>query len=250
MQLCLGEEEAKRGVASSQGTAEGRRHFETAADYFRRASDLGTSEVRLKALTALAQTYDTQHLNDPARRETVLRELIVLVPTDPRFAFDLAVLQESQGFIDSAEETLLTVRQRHPSDVEAYKKLAQFYARRATTLQVTAREQQTPAEPPNPGEPDPDGVYQIGGQLPPPSRAGVPRFPDDAQAAGIQGAVQTEIVVDPNGAVADARIVKSIPLLDEAALKAVREWRFEPTIVNGRAVPVRMVVTVTFTLSK
>ena len=48
----------------------------------------------------------------------------------------------------------------------------------------------------------------------------------------------------------DARIVKSVPLLDEAALSAVRDWRFEPTMVEGRAVPVRMVVTVNFTLSK
>jgi protein TonB len=58
--------------------------------------------------------------------------------------------------------------------------------------------------------------------------------------------VQAEIVIDREGAVADARIVKSIPLLDEAALKAVREWRFAPTLINGRPVPLRMVVTVSF----
>jgi protein TonB len=44
----------------------------------------------------------------------------------------------------------------------------------------------------------------------------------------------------------EARVVRSIPLLDEAALAAVRNWRFEPTFVNGKAVPVRMVVTVSF----
>jgi TonB family protein len=36
-------------------------------------------------------------------------------------------------------------------------------------------------------------------------------------------------------------------MLDEAALQAVRNWRFEPAYVDGRAVPVRMVVTVNFT---
>lgn len=46
----------------------------------------------------------------------------------------------------------------------------------------------------------------------------------------------------------DARIVRSIPLLDEAALEAVRKWEFEPTPVDGQAVPVRMNVTVNFTL--
>ena len=62
--------------------------------------------------------------------------------------------------------------------------------------------------------------------------------------------MQAEIVIDHEGIVTDARIVKSIPLLDDAALRAVRGWRFEPTIIDGRPVPVRMVVTVSFTLSK
>jgi len=48
--------------------------------------------------------------------------------------------------------------------------------------------------------------------------------------------------------VTEARVVRSNPLLDEAALKAVREWRYDPTMVNGRAVPVRMTVTVNFSL--
>jgi len=249
MQLCLGEEAAKRGEASPKESAERTRHLEAAADHYRRASDVGTADVQLQALTALAQILDAPHLNDAARRETVLRELIAFVPTDPRFAFDLAALQESQGFIDLAEDTLLTARQQHPADVETFRKLAQFFARRATALHASAREP-TPVDTPNPGEPDDNGIYRVGAELPPPSRAGIARYPEDATAAGIQGAVQAEIVIDHEGAVTDARIVNSIPLLDEAALKAVREWRYEPTIVNGRPVPVRMVVTVNFTLSQ
>jgi len=76
----------------------------------------------------------------------------------------------------------------------------------------------------------------------------VPHYPPDAMAAGIAGTVGAELVIDPSGHVTDARIVRSIPLLDEAALAAVREWRFEPTMVNGEPVPVRMTVTVNFTL--
>jgi TonB family protein len=248
-QLCLGEQEANLAAAFPAGTAERKRHFEAAADYFRRASDLGSSDVRLTALTALAKIYDTHQLNDPARREVVLRELIVLSPTDPRFAFDLAVLQEAQGFPDAAEHTLLDVRERHAENIEPYKRLAQFYARRVTALSAAARDQ-TPAELPNPGQPDGNGVYQIGGNFPPPRREGVAVYPDEAQAAGVQGGVEAEIVIDQDGMVKDARIVKSIPLLDEAALKSVREWRFEPTVVEGRPVPVRMTVTVRFTLSQ
>jgi TonB family protein len=89
-------------------------------------------------------------------------------------------------------------------------------------------------------------VYRIGGQLPPPSRAGTPRYPPAAKEAGIRGVVQAEIVVDETGQVRDARVVRSVPLLDDAALEAVREWRFEPTVVDGRPVPVRMTVTLSF----
>lgn len=81
MQLCLGEEEMRRGEALPPGGAERRRSFEAATQYYRRASVLGTSEVQLKALTALALTYDVQRLNDRARREAVLRELSTLIPT-------------------------------------------------------------------------------------------------------------------------------------------------------------------------
>ena len=68
-------------------------------------------------------------------------------------------------------------------------------------------------------------------------------MPEAASAAGVQGAVIVEVVIDESGAVTQPRILRSIPLLDDAALEAVREWRFEPTVVDGRAVPVRMTLT-------
>jgi protein TonB len=48
--------------------------------------------------------------------------------------------------------------------------------------------------------------------------------------------------------VSDARVLRSIPLLDQAALDAVRQWEFTPTLLNGVPVPVIMTVTVQFTL--
>ena len=72
-------------------------------------------------------------------------------------------------------------------------------------------------------------------------------YPPDALAAGVDGTVVAEILVNDAGIVSDARVLKSVPPLDEAALKAVREWRYDPTIVDGKAVPVRMTVTVSFT---
>ena len=84
----------------------------------------------------------------------------------------------------------------------------------------------------------------------PAQRADTPLYPDEAKAAGISGAVQAEVVVNEQGVVTDATIVKSVPLLDEAALNTVKQWHFRPAVVNGQAVPIRMVVTVTFSLSR
>jgi periplasmic protein TonB len=55
-----------------------------------------------------------------------------------------------------------------------------------------------------------------------------------------------EITIGPDGRVSDAKVLRSIPLLDAAALDAVRKWRYEPTLLNGAPVPVIMTVTVNF----
>jgi protein TonB len=55
-------------------------------------------------------------------------------------------------------------------------------------------------------------------------------------------------VLDTSGRVENVRILRSIPLLDQAAIDAVRQWRYTPTQLNGRPVPVVMTVTVNFML--
>jgi periplasmic protein TonB len=57
-----------------------------------------------------------------------------------------------------------------------------------------------------------------------------------------------ECVVDTLGHVQEARVLRGIPLLDEAALAAVRQWVYSTTLVDGVPVPVVMTVTVTFRL--
>jgi TonB family protein len=57
-----------------------------------------------------------------------------------------------------------------------------------------------------------------------------------------------EAKIEADGGVSDARVMRSIPGLDEAALDAVRQWEFTPTEVDGVRVPVIMTVTVNFTL--
>lgn len=75
-----------------------------------------------------------------------------------------------------------------------------------------------------------------------------PRYPPTAQAAGIEGVVVLEAVIDAAGRVKDVRVIRSILLLDRAAVDAVRQWRFSPTLLNGEPVPILLTVTVRFTL--
>ncbi len=75
-----------------------------------------------------------------------------------------------------------------------------------------------------------------------------PVYPELARAAKIEGVVILEAVINPDGAVRDVRVLRSVPLLDEAALAAVRQWRYTPTVLSGVPIAVVMTVTVTFRL--
>ena len=74
-----------------------------------------------------------------------------------------------------------------------------------------------------------------------------PVYPALAQSARVSGAVTIEATIGADGKVVDAKVVKSIPLLDEAALEAVRQWEYLPTMLNGVPVPVLVTVTINFT---
>ena len=91
---------------------------------------------------------------------------------------------------------------------------------------------------------------RVGGNVPPPKKVKDvrPAYPAVAQSARVQGVVIIEATIGPDGHVQDARVLRSIPLLDASALEAVRQWEFTPTILNGIPVPVIMTVTVNFTL--
>lgn len=245
-QFCAAEELLAAAHALPKQSRERVRQLEAAAAAFSRAVTLSNRpETRVRALNRLADTYDSAYLDQPDAFEQVLRELIALAPNELAPVYRLAEFQERRGFIDAAERTLLDARHSYPDEEEPNRRLAQFFARRVTELR-----KRNPADSPetvsNAGEPDTSGVYRVGQSLLPPQRVGVPHYPPDALAAGITGAVIAEIVVDGSGHVTDARVIRSIPLLDEAALEAVRRWEFEPTLVNGQAVPVRMNVTVNF----
>ena len=245
--MCLGEEALKSAEASPKGSRERIRQWEVAVDHDRRAVNLTSStETKSRGLNALALLYDAEHLNQIDQLESVLRELVSVQPNELEPMYRLSRVQENQGRIDTAEETLLSARHQKPEEIGPYRMLAQFYARRASAL-TEERRKDKPVETANaPGEPDEHGVYRVGGGVQQPRRLENAQYPKEAQAAGIQGVVIAEVVVSEAGLVTDARVVRSIPILDEAALKAVRQWRFEPAVVDGKPVPVKMTVTVNF----
>jgi protein TonB len=100
-----------------------------------------------------------------------------------------------------------------------------------------------------PAPPPPSPMHLHAGIKPPKKIAdAAPVYPALARAAQVQGVVILEAVIDAQGAVASVRVLRSIPLLDQAAITAVEHWRFTPTLLNGQPVPVVMTVTVQFTL--
>jgi TonB family protein len=249
VEVCRGEEEYALAQKAPADSPERRARLTSAADRFRRATTLSpTTPVQVQALEVLARIYDASHLNDAGEAETVLAELVSLVPEDLRYRYRLAQIQENQERFDAAEHTLLAARDTQPEHAESSRRLAQFFARRALALQPAPAPRVDPSQLP-PG-PDEKGVYPIRGAMQPPQRKDVAQYPVDAQVAGVEGVVQAEITINEQGTVTDATIVRSVPLLDESALKAVREWRYDPVLLNGRAIPVKMVVNVRFTLSK
>lgn len=77
-----------------------------------------------------------------------------------------------------------------------------------------------------------------------------PVYPDVAKAAGAQGVVTVQVVVDEQGNVATAKAVSGHPLLQQAAVDAARQWTFKPTIVDGRAAKMSGVISFSFVLNK
>jgi len=89
-----------------------------------------------------------------------------------------------------------------------------------------------------------------GSEVPAPKRTRFvsPQYPADAQARGLRGIVILELVIDTSGKVASAIVTRSVPPFDDAALLAARQWEYEVTRVDGKPVPVRLSVPITFTM--
>ncbi|GMV20056.1 MAG: hypothetical protein AMXMBFR57_00050 [Acidimicrobiia bacterium] len=102
------------------------------------------------------------------------------------------------------------------------------------------------AVPPPPVPPDAVAVAGVHVATPERTRNAQPPYPADAYLAGLSGFVILELAVDAKGNVTDAKAVRSIPGLDDSAIKAARKWKYKPTTINGNAVPVITFGGITF----
>jgi protein TonB len=102
-------------------------------------------------------------------------------------------------------------------------------------------------------QPAEDVILRVSGavQRPIPLSRPQPRYAEVARRAAVQGAVIIEAVIDEDGRVVDARILKGLPMgLDQEALAAVREWTFQPATLGGRPVKVFYTLTVHFQIQR
>jgi protein TonB len=96
-----------------------------------------------------------------------------------------------------------------------------------------------------------EGTVQVGQGIPAPRliKSVRPRYTPQALAAKVQGTVVMQIIVDTDGKIRDARVIRSmVPLLDGAALEAARQLEFTPTLVNGKPVRVSLMYETDFNL--
>ena len=160
--------------------------------------------------------------------------------------------------IESNQQTLAL---RFAQEQQEMIKEADELRDKALALRRAAGIPDPPALAGNNAPPMPDGFREaverlhplrVGGNIQTPMKTHdvKPIYPLEARDAGVQGVIIIEALLNAEGRVEDARILKSIPMLDAAALEAVRQWEYMPTLLNGQPVPFMVTVTVNFTLSK
>jgi protein TonB len=110
----------------------------------------------------------------------------------------------------------------------------------------------TAVTPPPPLPPPTPKLVRVGGMIREPRKIlhVAPIYPEIARQVRAQGTVTLECMLDATGRVESVRVLGSQPLLDDAAVMAVRQWRYTPTELNGVPVPVLMTIFVRFSLDR
>ena len=77
-----------------------------------------------------------------------------------------------------------------------------------------------------------------------------PQYPPEAGRARIEGTVVLMAVIGPDGSVKDVRVESGLPILAQAAIDAVRQWRYKPYVIDGEPIEVDSRITINFTMSR
>ncbi|MBI1799125.1 MAG: energy transducer TonB [Candidatus Eisenbacteria bacterium] len=118
----------------------------------------------------------------------------------------------------------------------------------ASTPGVTTGDQNIQVAPPSDDDLPKFGEYVYVEELPELITKVNPVYPEMAREANVDGTVQVQALVGKDGRVKDVKVIKSIPMLNEAAISAVRQWVFKPALANNKPVAVWVGVPVRFTL--
>jgi len=248
--------------------------------------DRGAAEESLSSFKSGMSALEyaaAQNPTDPARQHLVatyymekaqkdgsLSQADKLSFLDAGIAATDRALAQKDDYIDAMVYKNILLRMKSSLETDASRRdalvaEADSLRNRAMELQKNRAATATPASPavgptPPPPPPPPPGSdaelvdgqapVRVGGNIKTPAKIVnvSPVYPPEAQAAGISGVVILEAVIDTQGSVRNTKVLRSIPALDQAALDAVKEWRFQPTMLNGAPVPVIMTVTVNFTV--
>ena len=249
-------------------------HYRALANHYVKAGDFDRAIATLESL-ALTDASNPQYPHliavfywEKAFRDTTLSREQKVTYLHAGIAASDRALALSPDYAEAMtyKNILLRILATHTTDPAEQRRLTQeadtlrnraielIKQRPAATVDTMRRADGAPPPPPPPPPPPGpvDGTMpiRVGGNVAPPAkiRDVKPEYPPEARAAGVSGLVILEAVIDANGNVRDARVLKSVPLLDQAALDAVRQWQFTPTRLNNTFVPVIMTVTLNFSL--
>lgn len=208
------------------------------------------------AMHRLAREYYDKAMKDTTLTPDAKRQVIVKA-----ISYEDRALERNPEYVPSLMYKNILLRQQaelteNPQERQELTTLADDLRKKAAALRpnAVAPEMASGAAP----EPPPEfqaalerlHPVRVGGNIRVPVKIHdvKPVYPADAQANRVQGVVILEALIDTDGTIAAARVLRSIPGLDEAALDAVRQWKFTPTLLNGNPVGVVMTTTVNFTL--
>ena len=206
------------------------------------------------AVEAAAASRSAESTGNAVEQEQPAFQIELSSEQRAAIAAAVAAAVEAAAASRSAESTGNAVEQEQPAEPSS-EQIAELVARAAALqeqlqavldeMQVLLGDSDRSAGGSNSNEP-----FRIGDGIRSPAKiVNVnPVYPPEAREARVQGVVILEATISRTGEVSDVEVMRSVPLLDEAAVAAVRQWRYEPTLVDGEPVSILMTVTMNFQL--